>query len=65
MQKPNIQTKENRTEISAVRFSTLEKQLLEEIAFKAKKKPAVLIREAVLQVYPELRKAAKKHSKDE
>ena len=65
MSKPNIQTKENRTEIFAVRFSAFQKKILKQIAFNADEKPAVLIRNAVLQVYPELREAEEQHSKDE
>lgn len=54
MSQANIQTKENRTEGSMVRFTTHQWKKLKKIAFDKEKQPAVLIRDALFQVYPEL-----------
>ncbi|QNX72842.1 hypothetical protein [Acinetobacter seifertii] len=54
MSQANIQTKENRTEGSMVRFTTNQWKHLKKLAFDNEKQPAVLIREAFFKVYPEL-----------
>lgn len=50
----NIQTKENRTEGSMVRFTNNQWKKIKRLAFDNEKQPAVLIREAFFKVYPEL-----------
>lgn len=52
MQPKNDQTKLNRTELVAVRFSKPELENLRETSFKQRVAPAVLLRNLFLERYP-------------
>lgn len=54
MNKLNDQTKQHHTELTPVRWTKQQSEALRKIAFNHKKKPAVFIREFMLEHLPEL-----------